>query len=273
MVEEYWLGIIRWFESRITNGLLEGLNSLVQAAKCRARGYRATRNYIAMIFSPSASSTSSPTRSSEEPNCSAAVLSTGRLAGRGDIRVSRDVSAGFRSCGRCAEGRPTRSRPAATGSWLPQGRIWRTDNGHPHGVTVRCRRRARRSSRTTSAPRVIVSVWRRRRAHLMDSRGRHPARVTDPLEQGTLHRWTARASDGIKRFAARSSGAARERGRRTYVRRRCGDPYDTLASLRSVARATLVRLLCDASYARTCSTTSGSAPRRAAVISATFCSS
>jgi transposase len=50
MVEEYWLGIIRWFQSRITNGLLEGLNSLVQAAKRRARGYRSTRNYIAMIY-------------------------------------------------------------------------------------------------------------------------------------------------------------------------------------------------------------------------------
>jgi transposase len=50
MVEEYWLGIIRWFESRINNGLLEGLNSLVQAAKRRARGYRSTRNYIAMIY-------------------------------------------------------------------------------------------------------------------------------------------------------------------------------------------------------------------------------
>jgi transposase len=50
MVEEYWLGIVRWFESRITNGLLEGLNSLVQAAKRRARGYRSARNYIAMIY-------------------------------------------------------------------------------------------------------------------------------------------------------------------------------------------------------------------------------
>ncbi len=50
MVEEYWLGIIRWFESRITNGLLEAMNSLVQAAKRRARGYRSTRNYIAMIY-------------------------------------------------------------------------------------------------------------------------------------------------------------------------------------------------------------------------------
>ena len=33
-----------------SNGLLEGLNSLVQAAKRRARGYRSTRNYIAMIY-------------------------------------------------------------------------------------------------------------------------------------------------------------------------------------------------------------------------------
>ena len=50
MVEEYWLGVIRWWQSRITNGLLEALNSLVQAAKRRARGYRSTRNYIAMIY-------------------------------------------------------------------------------------------------------------------------------------------------------------------------------------------------------------------------------
>jgi transposase len=50
MVEDHWLGIIRWFESGISNGLLEGLNSLVQAAKRRARGYRSTRNYIAMIY-------------------------------------------------------------------------------------------------------------------------------------------------------------------------------------------------------------------------------
>ncbi len=49
MVEEYWLGIVRWWHSRISNGLLEGLHSLVQAAKRRARGYRTTRNYIAMI--------------------------------------------------------------------------------------------------------------------------------------------------------------------------------------------------------------------------------
>ena len=49
MLEEYWLGITRWHHSRVSNGLLEGLNSLIQAAKRRARGYRTNRNYIAMI--------------------------------------------------------------------------------------------------------------------------------------------------------------------------------------------------------------------------------
>jgi len=50
MVEEYWLGITEWWTSKVSNGLLEGLNSLIQAAKRRARGYRSTRNYIAMIY-------------------------------------------------------------------------------------------------------------------------------------------------------------------------------------------------------------------------------
>ena len=45
-----WDGILRWFTSRLTNGLLEGLNSLIQAAKSRARGYRTTTNLIAMIY-------------------------------------------------------------------------------------------------------------------------------------------------------------------------------------------------------------------------------
>jgi transposase len=50
MLEEHWLGITRWHHSRVSNGLLEGLNSLIQAAKRRARGYRTNRNYIAMIY-------------------------------------------------------------------------------------------------------------------------------------------------------------------------------------------------------------------------------
>lgn len=43
-------GILRWFESKMTNGLLEGINGLVQASKRKARGYRTTENYIAMIY-------------------------------------------------------------------------------------------------------------------------------------------------------------------------------------------------------------------------------
>ena len=33
-------GILAWFDSGIANGLIEGINSLVQAAKAKARGYR-----------------------------------------------------------------------------------------------------------------------------------------------------------------------------------------------------------------------------------------
>jgi transposase len=34
----------------VSNGILEGINSLVQAAKARARGYRTTKNLITMIY-------------------------------------------------------------------------------------------------------------------------------------------------------------------------------------------------------------------------------
>ena len=41
---------LRWFDSKIANGLIEGINSLVQAAKAKARGYRSTRNLKAMVY-------------------------------------------------------------------------------------------------------------------------------------------------------------------------------------------------------------------------------
>jgi transposase len=34
----------------MTNGLLEGINSLVQAAKAKARGYRSIKNLITMVY-------------------------------------------------------------------------------------------------------------------------------------------------------------------------------------------------------------------------------
>lgn len=49
-VAERWDGILRWHRTRINNGILEAINSLVQASKRRARGYRTKRNLIAMVY-------------------------------------------------------------------------------------------------------------------------------------------------------------------------------------------------------------------------------
>ena len=49
-IKRHWQGVLRWFTSQINNGILEGINSLVQAAKARARGYRSSRNLITMIY-------------------------------------------------------------------------------------------------------------------------------------------------------------------------------------------------------------------------------
>jgi transposase len=39
-----------WFDSHINNGILEGINSLVQAAKAKARGYPSDRNFATVIY-------------------------------------------------------------------------------------------------------------------------------------------------------------------------------------------------------------------------------
>jgi transposase len=49
-IKRHWDGILRWFDSKIANGLIEGINSLVQAAKSKARGYRSMRNLKAMVY-------------------------------------------------------------------------------------------------------------------------------------------------------------------------------------------------------------------------------
>ena len=50
MLRRHEAGFLRWIQSRLSNGVLEGINSLVQAAKAKARGYRSTRNLIAMAY-------------------------------------------------------------------------------------------------------------------------------------------------------------------------------------------------------------------------------
>lgn len=49
-IKENWDGVLRWFTSGVTNGLLEGMNSLIQTAKGRARGFRTTRYLVTMIY-------------------------------------------------------------------------------------------------------------------------------------------------------------------------------------------------------------------------------
>ena len=41
-------GILTWFDSRIANGLIEGINSLLQAAK--ARNYRTLKNLVVITY-------------------------------------------------------------------------------------------------------------------------------------------------------------------------------------------------------------------------------
>ena len=49
-VEKHRDGILAWFDSRITNGIMEGINSVVQAAKAKARGYRTLRCLADMTY-------------------------------------------------------------------------------------------------------------------------------------------------------------------------------------------------------------------------------
>jgi hypothetical protein len=39
-----------WWNSLSRNGILEGLNSLIQSAKAKFRGYRTFRNFITIIY-------------------------------------------------------------------------------------------------------------------------------------------------------------------------------------------------------------------------------
>ena len=49
-VKDHWNGILGYFDSELTTGFLEGINSLIQAAKARARGYRNPRNMISIAY-------------------------------------------------------------------------------------------------------------------------------------------------------------------------------------------------------------------------------
>jgi len=46
----HYAGILAYTSSRISNGVLEGINSLVQAARHKARGYRTVEYFITIIY-------------------------------------------------------------------------------------------------------------------------------------------------------------------------------------------------------------------------------
>ena len=49
-IKRHWNGVINFIDSKVTNGLLEGLNSSIQALKKGARGYQNTQNFMTMIY-------------------------------------------------------------------------------------------------------------------------------------------------------------------------------------------------------------------------------
>ena len=49
-IKRHWDGIVKWYESKINNGILEGLNSVIQAAKSKARGYKTFKNYKIIVY-------------------------------------------------------------------------------------------------------------------------------------------------------------------------------------------------------------------------------
>jgi len=49
-IKKHWAGVIRWWTSKINNGILEGLNSVIQAAKSKARGYKLVKNFKTIAY-------------------------------------------------------------------------------------------------------------------------------------------------------------------------------------------------------------------------------
>ena len=45
----HWSIIVNYFDTKLTNGILEGINSMIQLAKRRARGFRNIKNFINII--------------------------------------------------------------------------------------------------------------------------------------------------------------------------------------------------------------------------------
>ncbi|TMN22629.1 ISL3 family transposase [Lentibacillus cibarius] len=49
-LRRHYDGVVQWFQSQLNNGIMEGINSLFQAAKRKARGYRSDKNIVAIVY-------------------------------------------------------------------------------------------------------------------------------------------------------------------------------------------------------------------------------
>lgn len=49
-LKAHWQGLLQGFSSHLNNGYVEAMNSLIQAAKARARGYGSIRHFIAICY-------------------------------------------------------------------------------------------------------------------------------------------------------------------------------------------------------------------------------
>jgi len=48
-IKQHWNGVTNYIKTKISYGILEGTNGLIQAAKDSARGFRSTKNFIITI--------------------------------------------------------------------------------------------------------------------------------------------------------------------------------------------------------------------------------
>jgi transposase len=52
MVKAHWRGIGAYFDKQVSNGISEGINSKIQLAKRRTRGYHNSQNFINRVVFP-----------------------------------------------------------------------------------------------------------------------------------------------------------------------------------------------------------------------------
>ncbi len=59
-IREHWDGVVAFMETRVTNGAIEAVNSLIQLAKRMARGFRSFRYFQLMAYLKAGKLTNSP---------------------------------------------------------------------------------------------------------------------------------------------------------------------------------------------------------------------